>query len=35
MAGLGIPEDKICLTVTNPQTNKPISKPTLRRALGA
>ena len=32
MAGLGIPEDKICLTVVNPQTNKPISKPTLRRA---
>ena len=32
MASLGIPEDKICLTVINPQTNKPISKPTLRRA---
>ena len=32
MAGLGIPEDKICLTVINPQTNKPISTPTLRRA---
>ena len=32
MARLGIPEDKICLTVINPQTNKPISKPTLQRA---
>jgi hypothetical protein len=32
MSGLGIPEDKICLTVINPQTNKPISKPTLHRA---
>jgi hypothetical protein len=32
MVGLGIAEDKICLTVVNPQTNKPISVPTLRRA---
>jgi hypothetical protein len=32
MTGLGIAEDKICLTVINPQTRKPISKPTLRRA---
>ena len=32
MIGLGITEDKICLTVLNPQSNKPISKPTLQRA---
>jgi hypothetical protein len=32
MVGLGSPEDKICLTVINPQTGKPISKSTLRRA---
>jgi hypothetical protein len=32
MASFGIAEDKICLTVINPQTNKPISKPTLQRA---
>ena len=32
MAGLAIPEDKICLAVINPQTHKPISTTTLRRA---
>jgi hypothetical protein len=32
MAGLGIPEDKIRQTIVNPQTNKPVSEPTLRRA---
>ena len=32
MSGLGIPEEKICLTIINPQTGKPLSAPTLRRA---
>ena len=32
MSGLGVPEQKICLPVTNPATGKPISEPTLRRA---
>ena len=32
MSGLGISEDKIRLAIINPQTNKPISTPTLRRA---
>ena len=32
MSALGIPEDKICLTIINPQTGKPLSAPTLRRA---
>ena len=32
MASLGIPGDRICLTVINPQTKKPISETTLRRA---
>jgi len=31
MAAVGIPHDKICLTVRNPSTGKPISKPTLER----
>ena len=32
MAGLGVPENKMCLMVINSQTDKPISEPTLRRA---
>jgi hypothetical protein len=32
MAGLAIPEDQICLAIINPQTRKPISTTTLRRA---
>ena len=32
MVGLGITERQICLSIINPQTGKPISEPTLRRA---
>jgi hypothetical protein len=32
MAGLGVPQDKICLSVVNAATGKPVSEPTLRRA---
>jgi hypothetical protein len=32
MVGLGIPQDKICLTIINPETGKPLSKPTLERS---
>jgi hypothetical protein len=32
MSGLGISEDKIRLAIINPQTGKPLSAPTLRRA---
>ena len=31
MAALGIPHDKICLTIRNPDTEKPISRPTLEK----
>jgi hypothetical protein len=31
MAALGIPHDKICLTVRNPDTGKPISRPTMEK----
>jgi hypothetical protein len=30
MAGYGIPHEKICSLVNNPQTGKPITEPTLR-----
>jgi hypothetical protein len=30
MAGLGVPQDKICLSVVNTATGKPVSEPTLR-----
>ena len=32
MVGLGITEQRICLSIINPQTGKPISESTLRRA---
>ena len=32
MTGLGVPQDKICLSVINAATGKPVSEPTLRRA---
>jgi hypothetical protein len=32
MKGLGIPEDEICKAVLNPQTRKPLSRPTLQAA---
>jgi len=31
LASLGIPQEHICLKIRNPQTKKPISKPTLQR----
>src|SRR5215831_13042764 len=35
MKALGIPEDRICKTITNPQTGKPVSPMTLARAFAA
>src|SRR5215510_8163239 len=35
MKALGIPEDRICKTITNPQTGKPVSPMTLVRAFAA
>ena len=32
MKALGIPEDRICKTITNPRTNKPVAAMTLARA---
>ena len=32
MKALGIPEDRICKTITNPRTGKPVSPMTLARA---
>jgi hypothetical protein len=32
MKALGIPEDRICKTITNPRTNKPVAPMTLARA---
>ena len=32
MKALGIPEDQICKTITNPRTGKPVSPMTLARA---
>ena len=32
MKALGIPEDRICKTITNPRTRKPVSPMTLARA---
>jgi hypothetical protein len=32
MAGLGVSQDKICLSVVNAATGKPVSEPTSRRA---
>ena len=32
MKALGIPEDRICKTITNPRTKKPVSPMTLARA---
>src|SRR6201982_3661624 len=33
MKALGIPEDRICKTITNPRTEKPVAPMTLARAL--
>src|SRR6202030_3735149 len=35
MKALGIPEDRICKTITNPQTGKPVAPMTLARAFAA
>ena len=32
MKALGIPEDRICKTITNPRTQKPMAPMTLKRA---
>jgi hypothetical protein len=34
MKALGIPEDRICKTITNPPTGKPVAPMTLARAFG-
>src|SRR5271169_533582 len=35
MKALGIPEDRICKTITNPRTRKPVAPMTLARAFAA
>src|SRR5712671_122501 len=35
MKALGIPEDRICTTITNPRTGKPVAPMTLARAFAA
>jgi hypothetical protein len=35
MKALGIPEDRICKTITNPRTSKPVAPMTLARAFAA
>jgi hypothetical protein len=35
MKALGIPEDRICKTITNPRTGKPVAPMTLARAFAA
>ena len=35
MKALGIPEDRICKTITNPRTRKPVAPMTLVRAFAA
>ena len=35
MKALGIPEDRICTTITNPRTRKPVAPMTLARAFAA
>ena len=35
MKALGIPGDRICKTITNPRTNKPVAPMTLARAYAA
>ena len=35
MKALGIPEDRICQTITNPRTKKPVAPMTLARAFAA
>ena len=35
MKALGIPEDRICKTITNPRTRKPVAPVTLARAFAA
>ena len=35
MKALGIPEDRICTTITNPRTGKPMAPMTLARAFAA
>jgi hypothetical protein len=32
MKALGIPEDRVCKTITNPRTEKPVAPMTLARA---
>ena len=35
MKAVGIPEDRICKTITNPRTRKPVAPMTLARAFAA
>jgi hypothetical protein len=35
MKALGIPEDRICTTITNPRTRKPVAPMTLARVFAA
>jgi hypothetical protein len=35
MKAMGIPEDRICKTITNPRTRKPVAPMTLARAFPA
>src|SRR5436309_14733664 len=35
MKAMGIPEDRICKTITNPRTRKPVAPMTLARAFAA
>ena len=35
MKALGIPEDRICKTIANPRTSKPVAPMTLARAFAA